>query len=308
MPDNRYRDVKELIHQLVDIVSLGGNYLLNVGPDPRGVIPAEAQERLRGIGAWMTVNSESIYATRASPFPVKPSWGRITARDDALYLHVYQWNESITLTGIKSRVMAVTLLADPGPTIQWTQEPCGSLGYDRLAIHLPSEAPDASVSVLKVQFGKDMELETRIIEDDAGCIELPACLASIQSSAGRPQATVNVTGIAQKWFSTEESFGWEFLCAHPGEFHATITISTDFHGVWDFGHEVVVSCDGQENRVQIEDTGIPTAGFQKRTFQAGRFRIEQEGLRRLSIKASRLSRANGKGFQMSSIHLRPTRG
>jgi hypothetical protein len=256
----------------------------------------------------MKVNGEAIYATKASPFPVKPSWGRITAKDNALYLHVYQWKESIALTGIKSRATAVKLLADPGRMIQWTQEPCGSLGYDRLAIHLPFEAPDASASVLKVQFGNDMQVETRMIEDDAGCIELPACLASIQSSAGRPQATVNVTGIAQKWFSTEEWFDWEFLCAHPGEFHAAVTISTGFHGIWDLGHEVIVSCDDQESRLQIEDTGIPTAGFQKRTFQAGSFRIEREGRHRLSIKASRLTRANGKGLQMSSIHLRPTRG
>jgi alpha-L-fucosidase len=48
LADNRYRSLNELLHQLIDIVSLGGNYLLNVGPDPTGVIPLEAQERLWG--------------------------------------------------------------------------------------------------------------------------------------------------------------------------------------------------------------------------------------------------------------------
>jgi alpha-L-fucosidase len=52
---------------LVDIVAKGGNYLLNVGPQPDGQLPAEAVERLREIGAWMKVNGEAIYASRAVP-------------------------------------------------------------------------------------------------------------------------------------------------------------------------------------------------------------------------------------------------
>jgi alpha-L-fucosidase len=308
MPNNRYRDVEELIHQLVDIVSLGGNYLLNVGPDPRGVIPPEAQERLRAIGAWMKVNGESIHETRASPLPVKPSWGRITTKGDTLYLHVYRWSDSIALTGIKSRVKSVRLLADPGRTIRWTQEPCGSLGYDRLAIHLPFEAPDPSASVIKLEFAGGMRLETRIIEDDSGCVELPACLASIHSTRETPQAKVNITGVARSWVSTDDWLGWEFLCEHPGEFDVSVTIATGPRGLWDFGHEVVLACGGQANSLRIEDTGIPTERFQKRAFAAGRLRIGSEGLQSVSIRASSLSRANGQGFQLSSMKLHPVTG
>jgi hypothetical protein len=212
------------------------------------------------------------------------------------------------LTGIKSRVKSVRLLADRGRDMRWTQEPCGSLGYDRLAIHVPFAAPDASASVMKVEFESGMRLEARIIEDDSGCIELPACLATIYSTVGRPQATVNITGVARGWLSTDDWFSWEFLCEHPGEFDASVTIATGPRGLWDFGHEVVVACAGQEKRLQIEDTGIPTERFQKRAFAAGRFRIASEGLQSVSIKASSLSRANGQGFQLSSLGLHPARG
>jgi len=41
-----------LIRSLVEVASRGGNFLLNVGPQPDGVIQPEFQERLRTIGSW----------------------------------------------------------------------------------------------------------------------------------------------------------------------------------------------------------------------------------------------------------------
>lgn len=305
MPDNRYRELKELIHQLVDIVSLGGNYLLNVGPDPEGVIPPEAQEKLKGIGEWMKVNGEAIYGTKASPFPAKPSWGRITVKEDTMYLHVYDWNDSIVLTGIRSEASSIILLADPGREIEWRQEPCGTLGYDRLTIRLTGKAPDVNASVLKVCFKGDLRAESRIIEDDTGCIELPACLASIHTSSGKPQASVNITGVVKNWLSTSDWFSWEFLCEHPGEFDVFVTLSTGFHGIWDFGHRIAIQYEGQENLAEITDDGKPTGGYQKRIFHAGKIRINSQERHNISIRALSISCGRRQGVQLSSLKLQP---
>ncbi|MGE5613827.1 MAG: alpha-L-fucosidase [Bacillota bacterium] len=305
MPNNKYRELKELIRQLVDIVSLGGNYLLNVGPDPEGVIPPEAQERLNGIGEWMKTNGEAIYQTKASPFPVKFSWGRITARENILYLHVYEWNSQIVLTGIKSKASSIQLLADPIRKIQWKQEPCEALGYDRLTIYLSGDAPDPNVSVLKVCFAENLRVESRIIEDDSGCIGLSACLASIHTTDGKPRASVTATGVVKNWMSTADWFRWEFLCEHPGEFDVFVTISTGFHGIWDFGHRVAVRFGGQENRIVITDDGKPTAGYQKRVFHAGRIRIDSAGRHDIELRALSISCANRQGIQLSSVKLQP---
>ncbi len=48
---------------LIDIVSRGGNFLLDIGPTADGRIPVIMQERLADIGAWMDVNGEAIYGT-----------------------------------------------------------------------------------------------------------------------------------------------------------------------------------------------------------------------------------------------------
>lgn len=59
-----FKSSRELVHMLVDIVSKGGNLLLNIGPGPDGTWYDEAYERLKAIGEWMDINSEAIYETR----------------------------------------------------------------------------------------------------------------------------------------------------------------------------------------------------------------------------------------------------
>jgi alpha-L-fucosidase len=52
----------------VDIVSKGGNYLLNVGPTSDGVIPPASQDVLRTAGRWLQVNGDAVYGAAPTPF------------------------------------------------------------------------------------------------------------------------------------------------------------------------------------------------------------------------------------------------
>ena len=73
--DDNWKSTQTLLRNLIDIVSKGGNYLLNVGPTAQGRIPEPSVTRLKEIGAWIRVNGEAIYGTGASPFRSLP-WGR----------------------------------------------------------------------------------------------------------------------------------------------------------------------------------------------------------------------------------------
>jgi alpha-L-fucosidase len=76
-----YRTGRELVTVLVDIVSRGGNLLLDIGPDADGTIPVIMEQRLAEIGAWLAINGEAIYGTR--PFTVSKQWsaGEVPAID-----------------------------------------------------------------------------------------------------------------------------------------------------------------------------------------------------------------------------------
>lgn len=62
---NDYRSSEELVHLLVNTVGLGGNLCLNVGPRADGKMPGIMEQRLKDIGAWLAINGEGIYGTKA---------------------------------------------------------------------------------------------------------------------------------------------------------------------------------------------------------------------------------------------------
>ncbi len=73
--DKAYKGAPVHIRQLVECVSKGGNYLLNVGPDAKGNFPPEARRTLREMGEWMRLNGESIYGCGPAGME-KPEYGR----------------------------------------------------------------------------------------------------------------------------------------------------------------------------------------------------------------------------------------
>jgi len=153
--DNKWKTPETLIHNLVDIASKGGNYLLNVGPDAEGQFPQGSIDDLKAIGVWMKVNSESIYGTTASPLnPV--AWGRCTKKvlsdKTILYLSVFNWpaDGKLLVPGLTNKVISATLLAD-GTTLKTLP------GKDGLTISIPANAPDSIASVIKIEVKGNMD-------------------------------------------------------------------------------------------------------------------------------------------------------
>uniref|UniRef100_A0A3P9HPT2 Alpha-L-fucosidase n=1 Tax=Oryzias latipes TaxID=8090 RepID=A0A3P9HPT2_ORYLA len=116
-------DLPTIIEDLVSTVALGGNYLLNVGPTADGMIPAVFEERLRGVGAWLQVNGEAIYASK--PWRVQmenttvPVW--YTSKGSSIYAIVTAAPPTTTLNLLTPKTSAATeviLLGSPS-SLPW---------------------------------------------------------------------------------------------------------------------------------------------------------------------------------------------
>ena len=164
--DTNFKSTATLLHNLVDIASKGGNYLLNVGPTSEGIIPQPEVDRLKAIGDWLKVNGDSIYGSGPTAFgpeggyfdPSQPdksgkptfvtTWEwRCTTKPGTLYIHLLQWPGKTWETGgVKEKVSKAYMLADAEQTgLKFSQD------GEHIFVSLPGGAPDSLDSVLVLE-------------------------------------------------------------------------------------------------------------------------------------------------------------
>ena len=168
--DHDWKSVKELLFWLTEIVSKGGNYMLNIGPTGTGSIPQQSANNITAVGTWLAINGEAIYNTRKwevshegptnlvmdgtsarekhkglkIDFTTEDFW--FTQKDNAVYaIALESGNNKIVLQSIKQKhkVNAVELLGST-KKLKWHQNKEG------LKIELPNKLPSEIGYALKI--------------------------------------------------------------------------------------------------------------------------------------------------------------
>jgi alpha-L-fucosidase len=164
--DQDWKAPGDIIFKLLDIVSKGGNYLLNVGPTAEGVIPPPSQEVLRTVGRWLKTNGEAVYGAGPTPFGdelgepsargdkdlrdhplvlVHKEW-RVTTKPGKLYVTFFEEPRvPFALPAMKNRIGRAYRLAD-GVTVETKVED------GRTLLVIPRPFYDATATVVVVEF------------------------------------------------------------------------------------------------------------------------------------------------------------
>lgn len=125
VPNDVYKPANEIIEKLVDIVSKGGNYLLNIGPGPDGELDPNAYIRLREIGAWIKINGESIYGSRSYSGFSEGDSIRFTQSKDGKTKYIFLFNfpkEKLRLSKIAFTKNTSLQLLGSNKILSWKQK------------------------------------------------------------------------------------------------------------------------------------------------------------------------------------------
>lgn len=153
--DHKWHSAAEIVHKLVQIVSKGGNYLLNVGPTAEGTIPQPCVDRLAVVGRWMDVNGTAVYGSM--PWKVTEekheASGRVlhfTRKDDAVHVFcpVNGKAGEVAIRALRSgqagAISSITLLGSTVP-VTWSQD------ADKLTLTVPTEAPGGILATYRIE-------------------------------------------------------------------------------------------------------------------------------------------------------------
>ena len=290
--DHNWKSAEQLIRHLIDTASKGGNLLLNVGPTAEGEIPAPSVERLKQVGAWMQKNSESIYATTASPFK-RLTWGRAAQKPDKLYLNVFYWPKDGTLVvPMRSGAKKAYLLGAPDKSLALTPSPTG------LRVSVPAAAPDPISSVIVLEgVGRVEPLPPPPIAQKAdGTLALECDEADLFGKGLRVEGNTRLN--LTSWNNVDAYPQWDVQIDQAGTYEVSaVTFVPDVQ----VGSEYVLTAGQAKMTAKTEATG----GDYK-TVSLGQIRIEKTGPTAITLKPTKL--AAMEFMRLRTVILKPAAG
>ncbi len=157
--DNAWKTPETIVDNLATCARGGGNYLLNIGPEPDGSVPLLSTEILQAVGRWLDTNGKAIYGTERGQLMANTN-ANYTRRGNTLYIHQHFWpghtpaadwltffqpQVVFAIGGLKPKVLSARLLKT-GQKVEFTQDE-----FSLRLTGMPLAAPDSPATVIEVE-------------------------------------------------------------------------------------------------------------------------------------------------------------
>ena len=243
---NRWKTGYYIISRILELVSKGGNFLLNVGPDRHGNIPDPAVNTLQDVGEWMKIYGETVYGTEKNSLIHPFEYGYVTQKTENdgsvhWYLHVssaYWAEKEITVNGVSGLPESATLFDSKEPvTIQ--------MKNNNLILSLPDQCPNPYYATIDLHFQQPpTQVDKYQLQNNQ--VRLTPYQATT-SSVSKDFIPYALTG----WFHAYSEVDFNIFL-EAGEY----TLDAEYAS-WNQGGELYIKIDDQNYTADYVTTGNP---------------------------------------------------
>ncbi len=209
-PEEKPDDYRNTVGMLIDIVGMGGNYLLNVGPRPDGSLPEDQVAALKEVGDWLKIHGDAIYSTHANPFERLYDWGSITTKNNKLFINLFQpICGEFKLNGLVSKVKSAYYIHNK-EEISFTQN--GTLVLDL------STQEGEKFPIVVLEFDGKPEINVGNHQQGNGEIILESVHAVNPETGGDYRDMICSRGTVWNTFENDVTLTWDINVTDPGKF------------------------------------------------------------------------------------------
>jgi len=200
--DTHYKTPNMIVRTLADVISMGGNLLIDIGPKADGTIVKEQLDILENLGRWTKKYHDAIYGTRRG-IDSKNYLGKSAFSKDGkkLFLYLDRNKEHLSLHGLQTEVLALNMLNDKAAKLNYRTDQKGNLD-----INITNANYDQDVSVVEISFKEKPKFEEAVVEtnfDFNQIINSKDTKQAVYRLAEEVSKTKNV-GLFQKYGFTED--------------------------------------------------------------------------------------------------------
>lgn len=165
--DKNYKTPNMLVRTLADVISMGGNLLLDIGPKSDGTLPEEQVEILKNLGRWTSKNSEAIYGTRKGlPFENYKGKSSLSGNKKSLFLYLEEAKDFDKIYGLITQPISAKIVGDHNSKVyfEWNN---GTVNLNLSKVNF-----DQDVTVVQLQFNDPLVFSKDISKEKHSLPEL----------------------------------------------------------------------------------------------------------------------------------------
>jgi alpha-L-fucosidase len=155
--DDNWKSSRTILRNLISCARDGGNYLLNIGPQPDGSIPEPSIKVLTEVGAWMQTNGHSLYNSDLCQV-TRSNYAGFTRKGNTLFMHIHFWpGEYVAIAGLQCKVLSARLVKTDA-SLKFIQDE-----FRVRILELPTQPPDFPLTTIALECDSEPTQDTDFV-------------------------------------------------------------------------------------------------------------------------------------------------